>query len=456
MPVRLTDLSLTILDTQYAVRGPIVARAAELEKSGRRILYGNIGNPQALGQMPLTYIRQTLALCEYPALLDSALARGPGALFPADVVEAARTVLQGTVHGLGAYSESKGVKVIREAVARFISERDDDEADPDSIFLGDGASKTVQLALRTLISGPSDGIMVPIPQYPLYSATITLYGGRQVPYFLDEDRDWRLSRELLDKAFMDAMRQGIKVRAICVLNPGNPTGSVLDHGNIAMIIDFARSHDLAILTDEVYQEDVYLTDFSFYSFAKVMAETGVSDVSLFSFHSASKGFIGECGHRGGYMEIRNVPGEVVDQIAKLQSISLCANLPGQVVTYCMVTPPVEGSPSHDLYVTERDNIMSELRSRAAILAAGLNGIPGIHCTRIAGAMYAFPRVTLPAGRTDDAYCMDLLEATGICVVPGSGFGQMPGTHHFRTTILPATDLIHEFVQKLGEFQGNYK
>ncbi len=456
MPVRLTDLSLTILDTQYAVRGPIVARAAELERAGRRILYGNIGNPQALGQKPLTYIRQTLALCEYPDLLESSLVRGKDAIVPSDVVQAARTVLEGTVHGLGAYSESKGVKVIREAVARFISERDDDEADPDSIFLGDGASKTVQLALRTLISGPSDGIMVPIPQYPLYSATITLYGGRQVPYFLDEDHDWRLSRELLDKAFMDAMRQGIKVRAICVLNPGNPTGSVLDHENIAMIIDFARSHDLSILTDEVYQEDVYLTDFSFYSFAKVMAATGVNDVSLFSFHSASKGFIGECGHRGGYMEIRNVPGEVVDQIAKLQSISLCANLPGQVVTYCMVTPPAEGSPSHDLYVTERDHIMSELRSRAAILAAGLNGIPGIHCTRIAGAMYAFPRITLPAGRTDDAYCMELLEATGICVVPGSGFGQMPGTHHFRTTILPATDLIHEFVQKLGEFQGNYK
>jgi aspartate/methionine/tyrosine aminotransferase len=456
MPVRLTDLSLTVLDTQYAVRGPIVARAAELEKAGRRILYGNIGNPQALGQKPLTYIRQTLALCEYPALLDSSAARGPGALFPPDVVEAARTVLEGTQYGLGAYSESKGVQTIREAVARFISERDGVDSDPDSIFLGDGASKTVQLALRTLISGSADGIMVPIPQYPLYSATITLYGGCQVPYYLDEDHDWRLSREHLDQAFIDAMRQGIKVKAICVLNPGNPTGSVLDHENIAMIIDFARSHDLSILTDEVYQEDVYLTDFSFYSFAKVMAEMGVSDVSLFSFHSCSKGFIGECGHRGGYMEIRNVPGEVVDQIAKLQSISLCSNLPGQVVTYCMVTPPAEGSPSRELYVAERDHIMSELRSRAAILAAGLNGIPGIHCTRIAGAMYAFPRISLPAGRTDDAYCLDLLEATGICVVPGSGFGQMPGTHHFRTTILPETALIYDFVEKLGEFQGSYK
>jgi aspartate/methionine/tyrosine aminotransferase len=453
MPVRLTDLSLTVLETQYAVRGPIVARAAELEKAGRRVLYGNIGNPQALGQKPLSYIRQVLALCEYPALLE---APGAGSLFPADVVERARKVLEGTKYGLGAYSESKGVKVIRDAVARFISERDGVEADADSIFLGDGASKTVQLALRTLISSPADGIMVPIPQYPLYSATITLYGGKQIPYYLDEDHDWRISRELLDKAFIDAVRKGIKVKAICVLNPGNPTGSVLDHENIAMIIDFARSHDLSILTDEVYQEDVYITDFRFYSFAKVMAEMGVSDVSLFSFHSASKGFIGECGHRGGYMEIRNMPGEVVEQITKLQSISLCSNLPGQVVTYCMVSPPREGDPSFSLYVAERDHIMSELRSRATILAEGLNSIPGIHCTRIAGAMYAFPRVTVPGGKTDDQYCLDLLEETGLCVVPGSGFGQLPGTHHFRTTILPETAQIHEFVEKLDGFQASYK
>jgi aspartate/methionine/tyrosine aminotransferase len=456
MPVRLTDLSLAVLETQYAVRGPIVSRAAELERAGRRVLYGNIGNPQALGQRPLSYIRQVLALCEYPALLDSAAVGGSDPGFPADVVQAARTILEGTRYGLGAYSESKGVRVIREAVARFISERDGVEADSESIFLGDGASKFVELVLRILISSPADGIMVPLPLYPLYSATITLYGGKQIPYYPDEDRDWCVSRELLDKAFIDAVRKGIKVKAICVLNPGNPTGAVLDHENIAMIIDFARSHDLSILTDEVYQEDVYLTDFRFCSFAKVMTEMGVGDVSLFSFHSISKGFIGECGHRGGYMEIRNLPDEVVDQIAKLQSVSLCSNLPGQVVTYCMVNPPREGEPSHPLYIAERDHIMSELRSRAKILAEGLNGIPGIHCTRIAGAMYAFPRLSLPPGKTDDEYCLDLLEATGICVVPGSGFGQLPGTHHFRTTILPETALIHEFVEKLGAFHASYK
>jgi aspartate/methionine/tyrosine aminotransferase len=187
-----------------------------------------------------------------------------------------------------------------------------------------------------------------------------------------------------------------------------------------------------------------------------MAEEKVEDVSLFSFHSISKGFIGECGHRGGYMEIRNIPREVVDQLDKLQSVSLCSNLPGQVVTYCMVTPPREGDPSYGLYASERDHILTELKTRARILAEGLDGIEGIRCTTIAGAMYAFPRIVLPAGKTDEDYCFDLLEATGLCVVPGSGFGQLPGTAHFRTTILPETAQIFEFIDKLRAFHESYR
>jgi aspartate/methionine/tyrosine aminotransferase len=455
MSVRIDDVSPAVLETQYAVRGPIVARAAELERQGRRILYGNIGNPQALGQRPLTYIRQVLALCELPDLLDSPAARGPDPIFPADVVETARRILEGTKHGLGAYSESKGVRLIREAIAAFIAERDGIEADTEAIFLADGASKSVQMALRILVSGQRDGIMVPIPQYPLYSATISLYGGELVPYYLDEDRAWRLSRELLEESYARAAAGGVRVKAICVLNPGNPTGSVLDRDNIAMVIGFAREKGISILTDEVYQEDIYLEDFRFYSFARIMAEEGVDDVSLFSFHSISKGFIGECGHRGGYMEIRNIPMDVVGQLDKLQSVSLCSNLPGQVVTYCMVTPPREGDPSYELYARERDHILTELRTRARILAEGLDSIEGISCTTIAGAMYAFPKLSLPVGRTDEDYCFELLESTGLCVVPGTGFGQLPGTAHFRTTILPETAQIHEFIDKLRAFHARY-
>ena len=451
MPITLADLGKAVIETEYAVRGPIVARAAELEKSGRKIIYCNIGNPQALEQKPLTYLRQVLALCEYPELIESAASS-----FPSDAVEAARSILAGSKHGLGAYSESKGLRVVREAVAEFIGERDGIAADPEAIYLTDGASKGVQAALRLLIADASDGIMIPIPQYPLYSATITLYEGAQVPYYLDEAHDWRLSRQLLEESIAEARRKGVKVKAICVINPGNPTGSVIDRDNIGMIVDFAREQGLSILADEVYQENVYRPGDRFVSFAKVMAEKKETGVSLFSFHSCSKGFMGECGHRGGYMEIRNIPAEVVAQITKLQSVSLCSNLPGQVAVYCMVRPPKPGRPSYERYAKERDAILSELRSRALLLAEGLNKIPGVRCNTVAGAMYAYPKISLPSGRSDEDYCMALLEETGVCVVPGTGFGQLPGTAHFRTTILPPTERIKEVVRLFAEFQAAYR
>lgn len=451
MPLTLSSLSKAVRETEYAVRGTIVARAQELEKQGKEIIYCNIGNPQALEQKPLTYLRQVLVLCEYPALMEKATS-----LFPEDTIETARGILKGTKHGLGAYSESKGVRFIREAVAQFIEKRDGIHADPDAIFLTDGASKGVQAALRMLISSPQDGIMVPIPQYPLYSATITLYEGKQVNYYLDEHNNWKLSRTMLEESIAEAKRFGVNVKAIVVINPGNPSGSVLDEENIRMIIQFAREHDLTILADEVYQENVYAPDMKFTSFARVMAAMNVHDVALFSFHSTSKGFLGECGHRGGYFEIRNIDADVAAQLLKLQSVSLCSNLPGQIAVYCMVKPPLPGSPSYNLYEQEKQAILSELAKRASIIARGLNQIPGIVCNDVTGAMYAFPRIELPVGKTDTEYCMALLEQTGICVVPGSGFGQIPGTAHFRTTILPPTEKIELVIKRIAEFHKHYK
>ncbi len=451
MTVQLADIGKTVLETEYAVRGPIVARAAELEKQGREIIYCNIGNPQSLGQKALTWNRQILALCEYPALMDLA----PSA-FPTDVIETAKAILTGTKHGLGAYSESRGVRYIREGIAEFILERDHIGVDPDAIFLTDGASKGVQTILRLLIGGTRDGIMIPIPQYPLYSATITLYEGRMVPYQLDEANGWKLSRTLLEASLAKAKADGTHVKAICVINPGNPTGAVLDEANIAMIIDFAKAHGLAILADEVYQENIYLAGDEFVSFAKVLHQMEAKDVSLFSFHSCSKGFLGECGVRGGYFEFRNVPDDVAAQILKLQSVNLCANLPGQTAAYAMVRPPKPGMPSYPQYAAEKGAILDTLKQRAILLAEGLNHIEGITCNVIAGAMYAFPSITLPPGRSDFDYAMALLEQTGICVVPGSGFGQAAGTAHFRTTILPPTEKLQKVVKDLGEFHRNYR
>jgi len=445
--IRHEDIGRAVRGAEYAVRGPIVARAQELERQGRKIIYCNIGNPQSLGQRPITWVRQVLALAEYPALLE----RAPAGLFPADAVEAARRVLAGSQHGLGAYTESKGLRFVREAVAAFIRGRDGIASDPDAIFLTDGASKGVQAVLRLLIADDHDGIMIPIPQYPLYSATITLYGGAQVPYHLVEASEWKLSREVLERALVAAKARGVRTRAICVINPGNPTGAVLDERNVEMVLDFARAHGLSILADEVYQANVWLPGDRFVSFASMLERHALRDVSLFSFHSVSKGYLGECGHRGGYLECRNVPADVMDEITKLQSISLCANSVGQVATYLLVKPPRPGEPSHALYEEERREVLEALRKKAEIVERGLNAVPGIHCNRVAGAMYAFPRVTLPPGVTDDAYCLALLEETGICVVPGSGFGQDPGTFHFRTTILPPMSEIEAVVKRLGEF-----
>ncbi len=449
--IRHEDIGRAVRDCEYAVRGPIVARAQELERQGRRIIYCNIGNPQSLGQRPLTWIRQVLALAEYPEVARLV----PPGTFPQDVLDTAALVARETRHGLGAYTESKGYRFVREAVARFVSARDGIAADPDAIFLTDGASKGVQSVLRLLIADERDGIMIPIPQYPLYSATITLYGGAQVGYHLDEANGWKLSRGILDRSIADARRKGIRPRAICVINPGNPSGAVLDEANVEMVLAFASEHGLSVLADEVYQDNVWRPEDRFVSFAKVLERLALKDVSLFSFHSVSKGYLGECGHRGGYLECRNVPGAVQDEITKLQSIALCANSVGQIVTYLLVSPPPAGGPSFALWDRERREVLEALRKKAAIVGKGLDAVPGIRCNEVTGAMYAFPRVDLPPGVTDFEYCLALLEETGICVVDGTGFGQLPGTAHFRTTILPPLDEIETVVRRIGEFHAAF-
>ena len=156
------------------------------------------------------------------------------------------------------------------------------------------------------------------------------------------------------------------------------------------------------------------------------------------------------------MEVRNLPADVVAQITKLQSISLCSNLPGQILIYLLVHPPRPGDASYELFRAERDSVIETLNRRAHLLAEGLNRIPGYSCQPITGAMYAFPTITLPKGRNDDEYCLALLEQTGICVISGSGFGQLPGTAHFRTTILPPIDQIEEVVSKIAEFHRSWR
>jgi aspartate/methionine/tyrosine aminotransferase len=453
------NLSQRLIDADYAVRGRIVIRAQELEKQGKKITYCNIGNPHAFAQKPMTYVREVLSLLEFPNLLKQDITT----LFHSDSIERAKSILKALPEGVGAYSASAGVEFARVAVAEFIRKRDNIPADSDRIILTDGASKAAQSVITAIIKNPTDGLMLPVPQYPMYSATLTLVGGQSIGYYLDEANHWQLNEESLLDSYNTAKMNKLNPVAITVINPGNPTGAVLSYDNIKMIINFARKHNLSILADEVYQENIYSKTAKFHSFAKVMHEMQVTDVTLFSFHSMSKGYYGECGHRSGYLEVRNVPDDVFAQFVKLQSINLCANLAGQIACYLMVSPPEPGDASYDLYLEEKTFILNDLKEKAQIIGSELNNIDGLSVNIPEGAMYAFVKIELPAAHInrnaesaiDEKYCMALLEDTGICVVPGSGFGQFPNTLHFRTTFLPPREQIIQLVEQLRVFHKKY-
>lgn len=179
--------------------------------------------------------------------------------------------------------------------------------------------------------------MVSIPQYPLYSATLAEYGMVKIDYYLDEENCWSLSTKELERAYNSA-KEKCNPKAIVIINPGNPTGQVLKRENIEEIIKFAYKYKLVLLADEVYQANVYDKDSKFHSFKKVLIEMGppYSEMELASFMSASKGFLGECGIRGGYMEIINMCPKVQAMLTKSITASLCSTTAGQVAISALV------------------------------------------------------------------------------------------------------------------------
>ena len=480
-------LNADVLAMEYAVRGPIPDRAAALAREGRRTILCNIGNPQALGQRPLTWYRQVLSLAEDPTRIGRERAisgalrasggRGdsggtgtalPPALaefepLPEEALAAAERFLADIATGTGAYTESQGPRFIREDIAAFIDARDDvavtggAPSDPDLVFLTNGASEGAKYVIELLLAEPTDGILVPVPQYPLYSATIRKAGGRFVGYHPDEERGWALDRPALEESLSGARAADTTVKAIVVINPGNPTGGVLEAETVREVIAFAAEHGLAVLADEVYQENTYGAPFV--SFA---SQLGDAPVPLFSLHSTSKGFIGECGHRGGYLELRNPPAVagtdlgLDDVLRKLASVSLCPNTAGQLLTWLMVSPPPPGTASHDRFTAERDHILGELLTKATMIREAFDEMQGVSCFGRTGAMYLFPRLdVLPEGTNDFDYCMALLEQTGLCTVNGAGFGQRPGTHHLRIAFLPPKDLLEEVLPEWIRFHDAF-
>lgn len=464
-------LNPCIKEMQYAVRGPLVIRASEIEKELEKgakkpfteVIKANIGDCHAMGQVPITYIRQVLSLVSYPALLDDPK-------YPDDVKCRAKEILAGCRGGsVGSYSDSPGIEIIRRHVAEYIARRDGIPSSWEDVMLSAGASEGIKSVMKLLIAdvnGKRPGVMIPIPQYPLYSATISEFNMAQVPYYLNEENGWGLDVTELKRSIAEA-RKACNPRAIVVINPGNPTGQVLSRDNIEEIIKFACDEGLFIFADEVYQDNVYAKGSKFHSFKKVMKEMGppYSEMELASFMSASKGYMGECGLRGGYCEVINLDPQVKAMYLKSISAGLCPTVLGQIAMDCIVKPPQPGEPSYETYAAERKCILESLAKRAKMVEETFNSVKGMSCNTVQGAMYAFPQLKLPEKAIEAAkkknlppdafYAFELLENTGICIVPGSGFGQRPGTYHFRTTILPQPDKLKNMMDKFKAYHEKF-
>ena len=263
------SLSDHIKNAKYAVRGPIMIKAAEYQQrlsKGEKLPFSeiflcNVGNPHQLGQPPLTFNRQVLACMMDKQLLTAGI-------YHKDVIEKAK-LLYSYIPSAGAYAESQGIRQIRENCAKFMMKRDGFPSNPNHVFLSNGASESIKNLLSCLIRDGKDGIMIPVPRYPLYSADIILKGGVMIPYYLNEENKWSLDLEDLEKNYNEAKAKGLNPRAIVVINPGNPTGAVLTKKNIEDVITFSYKKSLFIIADEVYQHNVFDNKVQFVSFKKV-------------------------------------------------------------------------------------------------------------------------------------------------------------------------------------------
>lgn len=456
-----------VVGAEYSVRGELDILAAELESklaNGEdlgfdRVIYCNIANPQGLAQPPVTYLREVMALIQCPWLLeDPATLEHLSQVYSPDSIERARSISSQMV-SIGAYSPAKGFPFVRKHVAEFLAARDGFPADPEHIFMADGASEAIRRSMSCLVDGPKCGVLLPFPQYPLYSASVNILGGTIINYELVEEENWALDMDGIELAVENARSKGIDVKLFCLINPGNPIGYHYTKDTLSQIAQFCDREHITILSDEVFQLNIH-TDTPFISMKKIVCELGLS-VPLISTHSTSKGLIGESGKRAGFLECHNVSQLLMDQLYKIASLGLCPNVDGQIMTDLMVKQPQPGDHSYGLYMKQTGYVRDSLKRRIRSLQQQMSALTGVSCTEPEGSFYLYPHIRLPPSfieeaksqgyKPDTLYCLKMLKNTGICTLPGNGFGQKMGTFHIRITCLPAEEIFPAFLKRLTDF-----
>jgi alanine-synthesizing transaminase len=382
----------------YAIRN-IVVEAQRVEAAGRKVRYLNIGDPVAF---QFTTPPHLIAAVER-AMHD----------------------------GHNGYGPSPGIPSGREAVAAEYTSRGF-PVTADRTFLTAGTSEAIELALGALVDEDSD-VLLPLPTYPLYTAVLAKLGARALGYRTDPERGWAPDLDHLRSLVTPA------TRAIVVIDPNNPTGASYSTATRRALLDLADHHGLTIVADEVYGDLGYE--------GRVPPIGSLDpDAPIISFSSLSKAYLAP-GWRAGWMGIGRSPrlNNVVKAVAKLADGRLCSTLPMQYA----ITAALTGDRSHQIA------FRAALKERAAITTELLNATPGIKSVAPTAAFYAMPRVSLPAGRTDEEYVLALLRETGVLCVHGSGFGMAPQDGYLRIVFLAAPDELRIVCGLIAGFTREY-
>ena len=396
--------SLKLQDVCYDIRGPVLEEAKRLEEEGRRIIKLNIGNPAPFGfQAP------------EEVLVD---------------------VIRNLPNAQG-YSDSQGLLSARTAVIQHYQAQGLDVEDVDDVWLGNGVSELISLSLQAMLDN-GDEVLIPAPDYPLWTATTSLAGGTPVHYLCDEAKGWQPDVEDL------AAKITPRTKAIVIINPNNPTGAVYPEATLRAIADLARQHNLVVLADEIYDKILY-DDAVHVPFAKI-----APDVFTLTFNGLSKAYR-LAGFRSGWMLVtgpKKHATSYLEGITILANMRLCANVPAQhAIQLCL-----GGRQSI------RDLILpgGRLREQRDATVESLRAIPGVSVVQPKGALYAFPRLDperYPI-KDDQQFILQLLREQHVLVVQGTGFN-WPSPDHFRIVTLPRSEDLTEAIGRIGTFLSGY-
>jgi alanine-synthesizing transaminase len=389
----------------YDIRGPVLELAQRMEEEGHKIIKLNIGNVGVFGFDPPEEIQL-------------------------DMIR--------NLSNASAYSDSKGIFAARKAIMQYCQEKGIQGVTLDDIYTGNGVSELIVLAMNALLNN-GDEVLVPAPDYPLWTAAVSLSGGAPVHYLCDESKEW--APDLVD------LRKKItpRTKAIVVINPNNPTGAIYSKEVLMELVSIARENDLILFADEIYDKMLYDQE------KHVSLASLSTDVVTITFNGLSKNYR-SCGYRAGWMVVsgdKEMIRDYIEGLNMLSSMRLCANVPGQ---YAIQTA-LGGYQSINDLVNEGGRLAQQRELAWKLITA----IPGVTCVKPKSALYLFPRLDseMYPIEDDQQFVADLLKEEKVLLVQGSGFNWI-APDHFRLVFLPHEDVLKEAISRLARFLERYR